>query len=90
MLKVPHAFFLLLYSIVQEKRGKLKEELFKQKVPRLADFEYSQPLQMANSTMTKKWLVSKDQIRAPRNAWPKDEANSIVTKSLVKTSDPKI
>lgn len=74
---------------MQEKREKLKE-LFKQKVPRLAGFEYYQPLQMANNAKTKKWLLSKDQIRAPRNAWPNNEGNSQVIKSFVKTSDPKI
>lgn len=78
-------FLFAAYSKMQEKRELLKE-LFKQKVPRLAGFEYFQPLQMANDTMMKKWLLSKDQIRAARNAWPKDEANSIVTDSLVKTS----
>lgn len=58
-------------------------------MPRFAGFEYSQPLQMANYAAIKKWLPNKDSIRAPRKAETKDEANSIATNSLVKTSDLK-
>ena len=73
---------------MQNKRDRLKE-LLKQKIPRLAGFEYSQPLQMANDTKIKKWFLSKDQMRAPRKAWSKDKANSIATNSS-KISDPKL
>lgn len=44
---------------------------------------------MANYAAIKKWLPNKDSIRAPRKAETKDEANSIATNSLVKTSDLK-
>lgn len=44
---------------------------------------------MSNDAQTKKWLLSKDQIKVPRKAHSRDEDNRIATNSSGKTTHPK-